>query len=94
MRSEVLNIAARNNVLLSPDALSMILSDPEPKAFINSVLSSISESSVFINKSDIVSFLSSGVTKKDMGATAPKNKRQNDISIVPGTDITGESTCE
>ena len=95
MRSEVLSIAASRNVLIPPDVLDIILSDPEPKMFINNVLSSISTGSMFIQKNDLLRFLPSDVLKKEVAKPiAPKNKRQPDISVVPGTDITGESMCE
>ena len=95
MRSEILNIAAGRNVLIPPDVLDVILSDPEPKMFINNVLSSITKGSMFIRKEDILRFLpSDGIVKEIAKPVAPKNKRQYDIKIVPGTDVTGESACE
>jgi len=94
MRSEVLNIAAGRDMLISPDVLDIILSEPEPKMFINNILSSISKSSIFIEKNDILRFLSSDSVKKEVRPVAPRNKRQPDITVVPGTDITGESMCE
>jgi DNA polymerase II small subunit len=94
MRSEVLNIAAGRNMLIAPDVLDIILSDPEPKMFINNILSSMTKGSLFIQKTDILSFLPQDDVKKIAKPVAPKNKRQYDISVVAGTDITGESTCE
>jgi len=94
MRSEVLTMAAQRNMFLSPDALDLILSDPEPGTFINNILSSISKNSMLIEKNDVLSFLSGSVSKKDVRPVAPKNKRQYDISVIPGTDVTGESMCE
>ncbi|MDR2865896.1 MAG: DNA-directed DNA polymerase II small subunit [Methanomassiliicoccaceae archaeon] len=94
MRSEVLNTAAQRNVFLSPDALQIILSNPEPMMFVNNILSYISKSTMFVGKEDVLTFISGGLSKSESKPVAPKNKRQHDISVVPGTDITGESTCE
>ena len=84
MRNEVLTLAAQRNMFLSPDALEIVLSDPEPVRFIGNVLSSISKNTMVIGKDDILG----------TEHAAPKNKRQHDISIIPGTDVTGESACE
>ncbi|MDR0777898.1 MAG: DNA-directed DNA polymerase II small subunit [Methanomassiliicoccaceae archaeon] len=93
MRSDVLNLAAQRNMFLSPEALEIVLSDPEPRMFINNILSAISKNTMFIGKDDVLGFLS-GNTEKELRTVAPKNKRQPDISIIPGTDVTGESMCE
>ena len=84
MRADVLNLAAQRNMFLSPDALEIVLSDPEPRLFIDRILSSVSENTVVIGKYDVLGHR----------PAAPKNKRQHDISIIPGTDVTGESACE
>ncbi|MDR0791306.1 MAG: DNA-directed DNA polymerase II small subunit, partial [Methanomassiliicoccaceae archaeon] len=93
MRSDVLNIAAQRNTFLSPEALEIVLSDPEPRMFINNILSAISKSTMFIGKDDVLGFLS-GSGEKETRPVAPRNKRQPDISVIPGTDVTGESMCE
>ncbi|MDR0198740.1 MAG: DNA-directed DNA polymerase II small subunit [Methanomassiliicoccaceae archaeon] len=92
MRIDVLNMAAQKNMFLSPDALEMVLGNSEPVAFMNNILSSISKGTMFVDRSHIMDFVS-GAVKKEI-AVAPRNKRQHDISVVPGTDITGESACE
>ncbi|MCL2143686.1 MAG: DNA-directed DNA polymerase II small subunit [Methanomassiliicoccaceae archaeon] len=92
MRSDVLEMAARKSMFLSPEALEIVLGDPEPMMFINNVLSSMSKNTMLIGKNDVLGYLSGIVPKKD--ASVVKNKRQPDISVMPGTDITGESSCE
>ena len=94
MRTEILNMAARQNAFLSPEALEIVLSAPEPIAFINNILSSVSKNSMFIGKDDVLGCISGPLPKSASPAVAPKNKKQYDISVAPGTDITGESTCE
>ncbi len=95
MRSEVLNAAARKNLFFSPDALEMILSNSDPMTFTNTLLSKLSESSMFIEKKDVLDFIAGDVVvSPDRKPITVKNKRHSDISIVPGTDVTGDSTCE
>lgn len=95
MRSEVLSAAARRNVFLSPDALETILSSGQPVEFINTVLAGLSNDSGFVTKKDIMESLSGDKPVFESPKTfAPKNKRHADLSIVPGTDVTGESMCE
>jgi len=95
MRSEVLNAAARKNLFFSPDALDYVLSNPDPISFANTLLATLSESSIFIEKKDVMDFIAgdAGVAP-ERKPIIPRNKRNCDISIVPGTDITGDSTCE
>ncbi|MCL2608004.1 MAG: DNA-directed DNA polymerase II small subunit [Methanomassiliicoccaceae archaeon] len=94
MRSEVLNLAAQRSMFLSPEALELVLSDPEPKMFIRNMLSFIADDSIFIGKNEVLDFISGSLSKNEVRPVAPKNKRQHDISVIPGTDVTGESTCE
>jgi DNA polymerase II small subunit len=95
MRSEVLDAAARRNLFFSPDALEMVLSNPNPMAFVNTLLTSLSESSVFIERKDIMDFVAGDVAvAPQREPTVAHNKRHSDISIVKATDITGDSTCE
>ena len=93
MRAEVLRLAAERNMFLSPDALEIVLSDPEPGTFISNVLSAMSSGAMFIQKNDVLGFLSKDLTEREI-VSAPKNKRQHDLSVIDGSDITGESTCE
>jgi len=95
MRSEVLNAAARRNLFFSPDALEVILSNSDPMTFTNTLLATISDSSMFIGKKDIIDFLAGDASAApERTPIVPKNKRHSDISIVAGTDVTGDSTCE
>jgi len=95
MRAEVLNTAARRNVFLSPDALEMILSNSDPMSFINTVLTAMSNNSMWVDKKDIMEFIAGdSVIEEPRKVITPKNKKQADISIISGTDVTGDSTCE
>ena len=95
MRNEVLSAAARKNIFLSPDALDVILSNSKPLDFVNTVLGALSNNSGFVTRDDVINCISGESTIFESPKTiAPKNKRQTDISIIPGTDVTGGSTCE
>lgn len=95
MRSEVLDAAARRKVFLSPDALEMILSNSDPMSFVNSVLTSLSSNSMFVTKDDVMNAIAGDKPIFECPKTiAPKNKRQTDIEVINGTDVTGDSTCE
>ena len=95
MRTEVLSIAARRNMFLSPEALEAILSNSEPIDFAVTVLSSLSSNPAFVTAKDVMNFITGESTVMDSPkAIVPKNKRQPDMKVAPGTDITGESTCE
>jgi DNA polymerase II small subunit len=95
MRSEVLNAAAKKNLFFSPEALEVILSNSDPMAFANTVLTALPKNSMFIEKKDIMDFINgdAGVAP-ERKAIVPRNKKHYDISIAQGTDITGDSTCE
>ncbi|MDR1405070.1 MAG: DNA-directed DNA polymerase II small subunit [Candidatus Methanoplasma sp.] len=95
MRTEVLNAAARRNLFLSPDALEMILSNSDPLSFTNTLLTSMSDSLMFVDKKDVMEFIAGdSAVAPERKPIVPKNKKHCDISIVPGTDVTGDSTCE
>ncbi|MCL2712347.1 MAG: DNA-directed DNA polymerase II small subunit [Methanomassiliicoccaceae archaeon] len=95
MRTDVLKVAAQRNMFLTPDALEIILSNAEPMMFVNNILSAISKNAMFVEKNDVLNFLSGDVLKKEITEpVAPKNKSQHDISVIKGSDVTGESTCE
>jgi DNA polymerase II small subunit len=82
-------------MFLSPDALEAILSNSNPVDFAVTVLSSLSSSPVFVTAKDILDFITGETAVAEpVKPIVPKNKRQHDIKVVPGTDITGESTCE
>ena len=95
MRSEVLNVAAQKNLFFSPEALDYVLSNPDPISFANTLLATLSESSVFIEKKDILNFIAGdAAVAPERKPIVPKNKKHCDIAIVSGTDVTGDSTCE
>ena len=95
MRSEVLSAAARRNLFFSPEALDVVLSNSDPVSFTNTLLASLSESSMFIEKKDVMNFLAGDAAlAPERKPFVVKNKKHPDISIIAGTDITGESTCE
>jgi len=95
MKEEVLSTAARKDVFLSPEALEMVLSNSHPLTFINTVLSKLSENSMFLTKQDVMDAIAGDtVIYEPQKTIKPKNKRHWDISVVSGTDVTGESTCE
>ena len=95
MRKEVLDSAARQRMFLSPDALELILCNNSPIDFAATVLSSLSKNAIFVTADDVRNFLTGESTvMTSPKPVVPKNKRQLDISVVPETDITGESTCE
>ncbi len=95
MRTDVLDIAARLGVLLSPDALEYILSNSDPVSFTNTALSALSSDKMFIKRADLENcLLGDAPIFKSAVTDAPKNKRHTDIEVVAGTDITGNSTCE
>ncbi|MCL1904686.1 MAG: DNA-directed DNA polymerase II small subunit [Methanomassiliicoccaceae archaeon] len=94
MRTEVLRIAAERNMFLSPEALEIILSNTEPLSFTGSVISMMSKNSMLVGKDDVLGVLSGGLPERVTAPVAPRNKKQYDISVVPGSDVTGESTCE
>ncbi|MDR0334366.1 MAG: DNA-directed DNA polymerase II small subunit [Methanomassiliicoccaceae archaeon] len=94
MRTDVLNMAAQRSMFLSPEALEMILGNSEPVVFMNNILSSIAKNTMLIDKTHVLGCLSENIIKKEITAAPVRNKRQHDISVIPGTDITGESVCE
>jgi Archaeal DNA polymerase II, small subunit/DNA polymerase delta, subunit B len=90
-----LDSAARQRMFLSPDALELILCNNSPIDFAATVLSSLSKNAIFVTADDVRNFLTGESTvMTSPKPVVPRNKRQLDISVVPETDITGESTCE
>ncbi|MGI6471870.1 MAG: DNA-directed DNA polymerase II small subunit [Candidatus Methanomethylophilaceae archaeon] len=95
MRSDVLDIATRLGVLLSPDALEYILTSSDPISFTNTTLSALASDKMFIARKDLEDCLQGDAPIfKSTVTESRKNKRHTDIEIVEGTDITGNSTCE
>ena len=93
-KSEILSAAARRNMFLSPDALEIIMSNSDPAAFVNTVLSSLANNPMFVTKDDVLSCLQGEMKVIQSPKTfAPHNKANSEIKVVEGTDITGNSTC-
>ncbi|MDD2626054.1 MAG: DNA-directed DNA polymerase II small subunit [Candidatus Methanomethylophilus sp.] len=94
MKEEVLSAAARRNLFLSPEALEIIDSNGYPIEFVNTLLTALAKNTMFVTKKDVIDFLNGDKTIAETQKTiAPKNKRQTDIAVIPGTDVTGQSTC-
>ena len=95
MREEILTAVARKNMFLSPDALEMILSNSDPMTFTNTVLTAMSQNYIWISKKDIMDFIVGDKTiSEPRTPITVKNKRNSDLSVIDGTDVTGDSTCE
>lgn len=94
MRDEVLSAAARKNLFLTPEALEIIDSNGYSMDFVNTLLHSLSNNCMFVTKKDVTDFLNGdkGLFESEK-IIKPKLKRDLDISIIPGSDITGQSTC-
>ena len=93
-KDEVLSAAAKRNLFLSPDALEIIDSNGCPMEFVNTLLNSLAGNTMFVTKDDVVKFLEGEKALMESQKTiAPKIKRDPDLKIVSGSDITGESTC-
>ena len=94
MRDEVLSAAARKNLFLSPEALEIIDSNGYSMDFVNTLLNSLSKNAFLVTKQDVLDFLNGdkGLFTSEK-VIKPRIKRDLDIKIVPGSDITGQSTC-
>ncbi len=94
-RQEVLTEAARRNVLLSPEAMEIIMSNHEPLAFTETVLRSLAKNTMLVTKQDVMNCLAGDMkifeAKKEI---VPANKYYSDFRVMPDTDVTGNSTCE
>ncbi|MGE0015457.1 MAG: DNA-directed DNA polymerase II small subunit [Candidatus Methanomethylophilaceae archaeon] len=95
MKTDVLGAAARRGIFLSPDALDYIMSNPDPVAFTNTAIASLSSDKMFVSRSDIEDCLAGDAPIfTSPGTDVPHNKRQTDIEVLNGSDVTGNSTCE
>lgn len=94
MKDEILSAAARKNLFLAPEALEIIDSNGYSMDFVNTLLNSLSKNSFLVTKADVINFLNGdkGLFTPEK-IIKPKMKRDLDISILPGSDITGQSTC-
>ena len=94
-KQEVLTEAARRNMLLSPEALELIMSNSEPVAFTEIVLKSLAKNTMLVTKQDVLNCVSGDMKIFEAPKEIkPANKFYSDLHIVPDTDITGNSTCE
>lgn len=95
MKEEILSAAAKRKIFFSPDAMEMILSNNDPMAFTNTVFAHLSSNMMFVNKQDIMDCIAGDKTLfQAPKEVKPKNRFTSDLTIMKGTDITGESTCE
>lgn len=95
MKSEVLSLVAKRNMFLSPDALELILSKSDPVGFTQTVLSAMANNPLFVTKEDVLNCINGDMSIfESPKSITPHNKRMTDIKILPGTDVTGNSTCE
>lgn len=95
MKEEILSAAMRRKVFFSPDAMEMILSNNDPMSFTNTVFSHLSDSMMFVSRQDILDCIAGDkVLFESEKEIRPHNRFTPDISVMKGTDITGESTCE
>ena len=95
MKEEILSAAAKRKIFFSPDAMEMILSNNDPMAFTNTVFAHLSSNMMFVNKQDIMDCIAGDKTLfQAPKEVKPKNRFTSDLTVMKGTDITGESTCE
>lgn len=95
MKDDILDAASRRKLFLSPDALEIIDSNGYPMEMVNTMLNAMAGNKMFVTKNDVIDFLNGDKALFEKEKTAkPRNKRDLDIEIVPGSDITGNSTCE
>ncbi len=95
MKNEILSAAVSKGIFFSPDAMEMILSNDKPMEFVNTVFSHLAANSMFVSKQDIMDCIAGDkVLFESPKEIKPNNKFTSDLTVVKGTDITGESTCE
>ena len=95
MREEILTAAAKRKIFFSPEAMEMILSNSDPFAFANTVFSHLSGTTMFVDKKDIMNCIAGDkVLFESPKEIKPHNRPTNDLHVIAGTDVTGNSTCE
>ena len=99
MKEEILSAAAKRKIFFSPDAMEMILSNNDPMGFANTVFSHLSSNMMFVNRQDIMDCIAGDkagdkVLFESPKEVKPKNRFTSDLTVMKGTDVTGESTCE
>lgn len=93
-KSKIINIAARKNILLSPDAIENIMSNSDPMVFINTIITSLENNQLFVTKKDVISFLERETKVMNLSKNfVPHNKSNSEIKVINNTDVTGNSTC-
>lgn len=94
MKNEILSAAAREKISLSPEALEILDSAGYDFQMVNTILTAVSKNNKFVTKQDIEDYLSGDTGLMKSEKVIPYKLEHNiDINVVPGTDITGESTC-
>jgi len=95
MKDEILSAAMSRGIFFSPDAMEMILSNDHPMDFVNTVFTHLADNAMFVNQKDIMDCIAGDkVMFESPKEIKPHNKFTSDLTVVKGTDITGESTCE
>ncbi|MBQ7979304.1 MAG: DNA-directed DNA polymerase II small subunit [Candidatus Methanomethylophilaceae archaeon] len=95
MRDEILSVAASKGILFSPDAMEMILSNDRPMEFVNTVFAHLARNTLFVSKQDIMDcIVGDKILHESPKEIKPNNRFTSDLTVVKGTDITGESTSE
>lgn len=95
MKEEILSAAAKRKIFFSPDAMEMILSNNDPMGFANTVFSHLSSNMMFVNRQDIMDCIAGDkILFESPKEVKPKNRFTSDLTVMKGTDVTGESTCE
>ncbi|MGI6008800.1 MAG: DNA-directed DNA polymerase II small subunit [Methanomethylophilus sp.] len=95
MKEDILDAASRRKLFLSPDALEIIDSNGYPMEMVNTMLSAMAKNTMFVSKQDVLDFLNGDKALSQSEKTIkPHVKRDTDIEVIPGSDITGNSTCE
>ena len=81
-KSEILSAAARRNMFLSPDAVEIIMSNSDPAAFVNTVLSSLANNPMFVTKDDVIRCLEGEMKVIESPKTfTPHNKANSEIKV-------------
>ncbi|MCQ2085927.1 MAG: DNA-directed DNA polymerase II small subunit [archaeon] len=92
-RADVLDVVTRKNMLLSPDALRIIMRNSDPVAFTHTVLSSLSGNPMLVTKEDVMKCLEGEKMVAQASKIIRHDKANCDIKMVKGTDITNNSAC-
>lgn len=91
-REDVIAVCANGQKFLAPEALEYILSNDKPVELINTVLKHLMAGKLFIEKQDVVDVLVGDTYNEPCKSIAPKNKHVSELSVIKGTDVSGNST--